>query len=141
MGYYPTPPDVVDRIKSFLHYPDGNVNLLDPCCGQGQALGTVAEGANATTYGIELAQYRAEEAKSLLDHVLKCSYGDTRISHSAFPFLSLNPPYDWATPDEQERRKCTEKAFLRGTVPYVKPSRLLTYIVLQHGRLECLPQG
>lgn len=126
MGYYPTPPDVVDRINSFLSYPDENVNLLDSCCGEGQALKTLAEGTNAETYGIGLHEYRAEQAKSLLDHVLKCSYEDTRISNNAFSCRFLNPPYDWVGREgDTERSESTEHTFPKGTARYVQPSGVL----------------
>ena len=137
MGYYPTPLDVARRIRSFLSYPDERVALLDPCCGEGQALKAQAEGANAETYGIELDEYRAEEAKSILDHVLKCSYEDTRISNNAFSCLFLNPPYDWVgRGDDDERSERTEHAFLKGTVRYVQPEGVLVYVVPQHRVVE-----
>ncbi len=44
MGYYPTPLGVVDRIRTFVRYPDDRVNLLDPCCGEGDALRRPASG-------------------------------------------------------------------------------------------------
>ena len=58
MGYYPTPIPVVDRIKTFLNYPEENVNILDPCCGEGLALKNLVDGVNAKTYGIELDEYK-----------------------------------------------------------------------------------
>lgn len=119
MGYYPTPPDVAERIGSFLRYPEGNVNLLDPCCGEGLALSTLADGAHATTYGIELDGHRAELAKQNLDHVLKCSYEDTRISNNAFSCLFLNPPYDW------EKREAHQLGLPNRSAEYACPSREL----------------
>ncbi len=38
MGYYPTPLSVVDRIRLFLEFPENDVSLFDPCCGEGFAL-------------------------------------------------------------------------------------------------------
>lgn len=131
MGYYPTPRDVVDRIRSLLGFPEENVNLLDPCCGEGAALARLAEGHNATTYGIELDKYRARQAQERLDHVLACSYEDARVSHNAFSMLYLNPPYDWQADEGGEGSERVETAFLRGTVRYVQPSGLLVYIVPQ----------
>jgi len=133
MGYYPTPPEVVDGVRSFLRYPKDSVNLLDPCCGEGLALNRLADGANATTYGIEPDEYRAAEAKANLDHVLKCGYEDVRISNNAFSCLFLNPPYDWETEGEDvPYRERTEQAFLRGTARYLQPEGILVYIVPQH---------
>jgi len=133
MGYYPTPLQVVERIRSFLSFPDENANVLDPCCGEGAALKSLAAGVNAETYGIELDRYRAGEAKKSLDNLLQCGYEDARISNNAFSCLFLNPPYDWqesGTLDE-DRHERTEKAFLRGTVKYLLPEGILVYIVPQ----------
>ena len=52
-GYYPTPPRVVDYIRSLLFAPtrygrnrDQIVRLLDPCCGPGDALRQLANSIN-----------------------------------------------------------------------------------------------
>jgi hypothetical protein len=130
MGYYPTPLSVIDRARYFLLFPEDNVNFLDPCCGEGLALKNLVKGHEAGTYGIELDGYRAEEAKANLDHVLKGSYEDARISNAAFSCLFLNPPYDWDTSGEPNGER-KEKAFLRGTVKYLQPEGVLIYIVPQ----------
>jgi 16S rRNA G966 N2-methylase RsmD len=135
MGYYPTPLSVVERIRSFLKFPEENVNLFDPCCGEGLALEKLKGDAKATTYGIELDEYRAEQAKSNLDHVIKGSYEDARVSNNAFSCLFLNPPYDWDIPDEDERSERKEKTFLKGTVRYLQPSGVIISIIPQ-GRLS-----
>lgn len=135
MGYYPTPLGVVERISSFLEFPQDNMNLLDPCCGEGLALKKLAEDFKTTTYGIELDEYRVKQAKSNLDHVIKGSYEDAKISNNAFSCLFLNPPYDWETSfDDNSERK--EKTFLKGTVKYLKPSGTLIYIIPQHRLTE-----
>ena len=133
MGYYPTPLPVTERIRSFLSYPSEKVNVLDPCCGEGEAVKVLAEGTKAATYGIELDEYRAGRAKDVLGHVLHCGYEDARMSNRAFSFLFLNPPYDWqktGAPEGFENER-TEKAFLRGTVKYLVPEGVLVYIVPQ----------
>lgn len=129
MGYFPTPISVVERIKSFIRFTDDNT-ILDPCCGEGDALQKLAEGSGARTYGIEIDAYRAEEAKTKLDYVLKCGYEQTRISNGAFSCLFLNPPYDWETEDEGNERK--EKLFLKETIKYLQPGGLLIYIIPQN---------
>lgn len=129
MGYYPTPLMVVERIKSFIRFPE-NASILDPCCGEGNALQKLAEGTGAKTYGIEVDEFRAEEAKTKLDHVLKCGYEQTRISNAVFSCLFLNPPYDWETEDEGSERK--EKVFLKETIKYLQPQGLLVYVIPQN---------
>ena len=88
MGYYPTPLSVVARIRSFLRFPKDSVSLFDPCCGEGLALQKLGGDANVTTYGIELDQYRAEQARKKLDYVIKGSYEDAKVSNSAFLVFS-----------------------------------------------------
>jgi hypothetical protein len=131
MGYYPTPPDVVDQVRSFVEYPKDHTTLLDPCCGEGLALSAMRDGQPATTYGIEPDQHRAKAAAKRVDHVLRCGYEDARISNNAFSCLFLNPPYDWETHEAGERSERTEYAFLKGTSRYLQPDGLLVYIVPQ----------
>jgi type I restriction-modification system DNA methylase subunit len=50
MGYYPTPLSVVERVRSFLKFPEENANLFDPCCGEGLALKNLKGDAKAMTY-------------------------------------------------------------------------------------------
>jgi len=134
MGYYPTPLNVIDRIKSFMSVPENQkINAFDPCCGEGLALKHLTEGWNCQTYGIELDEHRAEEAKQNLNHVLKCSYTQTRITNGCFSVLFLNPPYDDETFNNgivtcSERK---EKIFLKDTIKYLKPKGLLVYIIPQ----------
>lgn len=129
LGHYPTPLSVVERIKSFIRFAE-DITILDPCCGEGNALQKLAEGTDVKTYGIEIDAYRAEEAKTKLDYVLKCGYEQTRISNGAFSCLFLNPPYDWETEDEGNERK--EKVFLKETIKYLQPGGLLVYVIPQN---------
>jgi hypothetical protein len=134
LGFYPTPISVIDRIKSIVSVPESQrINAFDPCCGEGMALKHLADGWDCQTYGIELDEHRAEEAKQNLDNALKCSYTQTRITNGCFSVLFLNPPYDDETfsngmVTSSERK---EKIFLRDTVKYLKPKGLLIYIIPQ----------
>jgi len=134
MGYYPTPLSVIERIKTFIACPENqHINALDPCCGEGLALKKLAEGFDCQTYGIELDGHRAEKAKKNLNHVLWCSYTETRISNGCFSILFLNPPYDEETLNDgittSSERK--EKVFLKDTITYLQPGGLLVYIIPQ----------
>lgn len=133
MGYYPTPISIADRIRSFIIAPEHPVNVLDPCCGEGLAVRHLVSGWEADTYGIELDGHRADEAKQNLNHVLKCSYAQTRITNGCFSVLFLNPPYDEETLNDgtvtSSERK--EKLFLKDTIKYLKPCGLLVYIIPQ----------
>lgn len=131
MGYYPTPLTVVDRIRSFISFPEEEASLLDPCCGEGLALERLSGDANAETFGIELDGFRADQAKDRLDRVMKGSYEDARITNNAFSCLYLNPPYDWEAHDESEGSRRKEKSFLAGTERYLRPEGMLIYIIPQ----------
>lgn len=140
MGYYPTPLSVVERVRSSLRFPEDNANLLDPRCGEGLALRGLKGDAKATTYGIELDECKAEEAKTNLDHVIKGDYEDARISNNVFSCLFLNPPYDWGIPDDEGNER-KEKTFLRGTVRHLQPSGTLVYIMSQKRLSRCAHVG
>ena len=129
LGYFPTPPTVVERIKTFIKITDG-ATILDPCCGEGNALKQLAEGTEANTYGVELDGHRAEEAKTRLTRTLKCGIEQARITNGAFSLLFLNPPYDWESQEEGNERK--EKSFLRETIKYLQPGGLLIFIIPQN---------
>jgi hypothetical protein len=133
MGFYPTPLSVVDRIRSFIIPPEHQVNAFDPCCGEGIALKRFAEGHDCGTYGIELDNFRAEQAKANIDHILKGSFADARVTNGCFSVLFLNPPYDDETlsdgiTTDSERK---EKVFLKDSIRYLQPGGLLIYIIPQ----------
>ncbi|MEQ6359534.1 DUF6094 domain-containing protein [Thermoanaerobacter thermohydrosulfuricus] len=126
MGYYPTPLSVVEKIKSFINFPDASFSMLDPCCGCGTALQKLAEGTKGVTYGIELDGERYKEAKEKLHRVAKGGYEIATVSNEAFSVLFLNPPYDF---DTNGQRK--EKIFLQDTQKYLIKGGLLIYIIPQ----------
>ena len=146
-GYYPTPPRVTDIILKGLYRPYGGrhakkgARLLDPCCGQGEALHSLAKkaqsaGALVTTYGVELSQQRARAARPIIDHVLNSDFFHTTIAHDAFDILWLNPPYDLETPDSAVRR--SETAYLQRATPYLKREfGLLIFLIPQNALADC----
>ncbi len=135
-GYYPTPPRVVDYVRTLLApYPvwgranRGNViRLLDPCCGPGDALrqlaGSMGRGAPVETYGVELHSERAQQAAEQLDHALSSDLFRCSIANRMFNLLWLNPPYDW---DREDKR--VEHAFLTHCTRYLEPAGVLVFII------------
>jgi tRNA1(Val) A37 N6-methylase TrmN6 len=99
-GFYPTPPEVIERVAQLFVLGQEKIFLLDPCCGNGQALSLLkkrleARGAVTYGYGIELSSDRAKQARELLDKVLSGSVFSTIIQpHNSFDVVFLNPPYD-----------------------------------------------
>jgi hypothetical protein len=130
-GYYPTPPEEVELICSRLRPApgaEGELNLLDPCCGEGEALRAMAgalksRGAKVTSFGIELEKGRAEKARQVLDRVLHSPYEDAVVTPGVFSFLWLNPPY---TEVDGQR---AEMVFLRDLSDRLVPGGLLGYCV------------
>ena len=134
-GYYPTPPRVIDYVRSLLFAPvrygrqrDQIVRFLDPCCGPGDALRQLADAMNRhvpiETYGVELHTERAQEAAEQLDHALSSDLFRCSIANRTFNLLWLNPPYDH---DREDKR--VEHAFLTHSTRYLEPDGVLVYII------------
>ncbi len=129
--FYPTPPSVVERVAVLVrHAPSTNrgvARLLDPCCGAGGALRQFADAiGGGETYGIEIEQNRAAEAREVLDHLIAGSAFAVRLGHEAFSCLWLNPPYD-----DGDDGKRLEHSFLTTLSRALAPGGLLIYIVPQ----------
>lgn len=135
MGYYPTPSRITSLIRDRLEFPDRPFAALDPCAGEGIALAHVCTGTQAETYGIELDEQRAQQARGLINHVLYSSIEEAKISHASFSLLWLNPPYDDQHEERQEGAKKTvrkERFFLRRCLPFLAAGGVLIYIVPRH---------
>ncbi len=91
MGFYPTSVETLKKVKELFRFEDG-ATLVDPCCGEGDALATFK--GCGKLYGIELDSLRAQKASSKLDVLLNAdaTLGVRRSLHWA-SFLFLNPPY------------------------------------------------
>ncbi len=128
MGYYPTDQDNLAYIKKAITFPSNTLsNILDPCCGCGKALSYLAEGTKCKTYGIELDEIRAEEARKRLTRIGKGSYFGSRVSHEAFHMIYLNPPYLTVYSDGHNVR--SEKKFLVQTLYHLVYGGLLIYVI------------
>ena len=102
LGYYPTPPGIVEHVKKAIALAEpGTYRCMDTCCGEGEALAQLTNGLGnqesiIETYGVELDEGRYQVATQKLDKVL---WGDAlneiTVSSKAFSLLWLNPPYDW----------------------------------------------
>ena len=129
MGFYITPTNVVEDIKRSLRIKPG-ARLLDPCCGEGEALEQVATNTSAGTYGVELEKNRYEAAS----RVLSCAaWGDAlwdfRASQAAFSLLWLNPPYDLEEFEFGVERERLEVRFLEKGWQYLQKGGVLVYII------------
>jgi predicted RNA methylase len=124
-GFFPTPELVLEWLCSRLKF-NSHADVLDPCCGTGDALVRLAEALGSTAYGIELDSQRAKQASKRCENI---ELGDAlTFKARGFGLLYLNPPYD------VERGERLEVRFLkhfhsslafRGTLMYVIPEYVL----------------
>lgn len=134
MGYFPTDLEHVKLIKKAVRFPKGQVNILDPCCGEGLALKAFSEGENAATYGIEIDEERGRRARENLDRAVLGSFFYSRYPFGRFHAIFLNPPY-LSCPGPDGRRRM-ERAFLADTLPLIMKGGLLVYIIPSHRATE-----
>ena len=127
LGYYPTDPEHVARLKSAVTFPDTQVRILDPCCGCGKALAQFAEGTQSVTYGVEVDEARREEALSRLDKAAFGSYFRSNIGSRSFHCVFLNPPYLSMASNAGNIR--AEKAFLSSARFHLVSNGVLIYII------------
>ncbi|MFM2666725.1 DUF6094 domain-containing protein [Vibrio mediterranei] len=138
-GYYPTDEPTLTLIASRLSFKAGVQRLLDPCCGQGEALRFLATHINGQkqsqlhTYGVELDQDRAARASSQLDTVLRSNAFDTMIGQGSQSLLFLNPPYgDVVTDhvDKQQREMARlEIQFTQRMLPTLKRDGVMVLVL------------
>jgi predicted RNA methylase len=126
-GFYPTPPEVVDIIQTWIgEKKPGPRRLLDPCCGTGEPAAHIAAAAGCDAYGVEINKERAQVAQKILTKVVAGNLFSVRARPEGFSILYLNPPYDF---DQEDGR--TELSFLKHTLPYLAPGGLLLFLVPQ----------
>lgn len=127
MGYFPLALREVRRIRTFLRLPDNECVVLDPCAGCGTALVEMTSGGNAVRYGIELDAYRAEQASSVLEHVIHGSCFEVHCPVESYSMLALNPPYDWECGESRNER--LEYVFLNHGFRWLKAGGVLVLVV------------
>ena len=140
MGHYPTDLGHVGHIARSISFPAGvTANLLDPCCGTGDALLRLSLGADCRCYGIELDDHRAQRAQEQLYRVGFGSFFGAHISPGTFHTVFLNPPY-LSVLSEAGGRSRDEKRFLVESIPLLMFGGLLIYIVPYYRLTEDLCQ-
>lgn len=129
MGFYPTPPEVTDLVRSWLQFPEGPFPALDPCAGEGEALARCLRGSQGVGYGIEIDGGRVLAARQHLGRVLCCDALQPRSAHEAWSLLWLNPFYDDGTSEGGGRAERMEKSFLSEYIRRLVPGGVLVYII------------
>ncbi len=138
MGYFPLPLSEAQRIRQFLSFPEKSSSALDPCIGDGGAFAAITSGAEIIRYGIELDDYRAEQAMQQIGHVVQ---GNTLEMHCPVESLGLlyeNPPYDWTLQRSADGRSGrTEQAFLSHTYRWLRPGGVLVLVIPGERLADC----
>jgi hypothetical protein len=149
-GYFPTDDLTMGRILNALDVGPYNVNLFDPCCGEGAALAEIKHAfesellelgdqtrpvGQVCAYGVEYDKERAWNAKKWLDLVAHSDIHDMAIKARSMGLLFLNPPYgDLVTDqaglaDSKGMRKRLEKEFFKLCHPWLAFDGVLVLIV------------
>jgi len=136
-GFYATPPsEMAHLLKNYVVCKPGTqVNVLDPCCGEGEALKQAGDylaglGAQVETYGIEIEASRAAVAKTKATKVLHTGYEYLRASNNAFNLAYINPPYDWSA--QKERMELVFFRDLTAPDQYIQPGALVIFCIPQY---------
>lgn len=132
MGYYPTPPVVVEAIKSLLAFPEQTFYALDPCCGEGKALEQLLSNTAGTGCGVELDAARAKEARSRLTRVLNDAWEFCTVQHDCFSLCLNNPPYDHDIKEDLfKKAKRKEYLWIKDMHAHLLPGAVMVYIIQQ----------
>ncbi|MFI5387268.1 MAG: DUF6094 domain-containing protein [Fimbriimonadales bacterium] len=130
--FYPAPPEAIAGILRHLKIPDPppeqklkpeDINVLDPCSGEGKALVQLAEGLGVSSghvFAVELNARRAATIAANHPEVRllgPCSFAATRISRHSISLVYFNPPFD----DQLGCSGREEVAFLRQAVDLLVP--------------------
>ncbi|MFD1676089.1 DUF6094 domain-containing protein [Alicyclobacillus fodiniaquatilis] len=140
-GYYPTPTTMVRKILARLSF-SGQTRLIDPCCGEGDALALVASAApqGSEAYGIELDGHRAEEAGQKLTKVVQCAYEVARVEPQSMQIMFLNPPYDSNSGQEGEANR-KELIFLRDLSKVMAADGILVFVIPRYTLKQSMVQA
>lgn len=138
LGFYPTPHKEMELILKRVKVESGEeVTILDPCAGEGDALAMAQRhlesmGGIVTSYGVEIEESRAKEAKKKIDHLLHCGYEEMVSSKEAISFMYLNPPFQEVNGERSER------TFLRDlTYDRLSPNGLFIFNLPQPELYDC----
>lgn len=133
MGYYPAPWEAIDQFTRFIRVdPDKEVSILDPCAGEGLAVGTVAKSCGIPQdriWGIELDVARVEQCRQNLPNANilgPASAFGIACSANSLSMVWANPPFDT---DAGTR---LEAQFLDSVTRWLVPRGILAFACPQH---------
>jgi len=132
-GFYPAPSDAVALALRHLRppsEPDAPFAILDPCAGEGEAIGQLADGLGCRpdlVHAIELESSRAEKCRQRLPEaqlLAPASYFGCRIRSWSFSLVWCNPPFD----DEIGGGERVEGQFLGSALALLAPKGILCLV-------------
>jgi hypothetical protein len=135
MGYYPLPESEAFKIRSLLAYSEP-ASVIDPCVGQGTALGFVTGNAPVRRYGVELDAERARIAGSKGIETMQGNTFDVIAKPESFSLLYLNPPYDSEIGSIGNRRM--EAVFLEHTYRWLRMEGILILVIPFERLQDCV---
>jgi len=91
------------------------------------AIATITSGVESVRHGIELDDFRAEEARFVLDHVIQGNCFTVHSTVESFSLLFENPPYDFEVGENRNGRM--EYLFLEHTYRWLKPGGGLVFVI------------
>ena len=135
LGFYPAPPAAIEALCRHLAPtvgPGPGPAILDPCCGDGAALGRLAAHLDcrpARVHGIELDEARGDRARAALPGspiLAPCGFESTRaLPWGSFGLVYLNPPFD----GELGGGRRLEEAWLRRAGDLLAPGGVMVLIL------------
>lgn len=101
LGFYPCPLGVVDLIAE-RHVTTTNPDsfaILDPCCGEGEAVKRLADKLGVTNeriFAVELDRNRAAKAVETISgaHIMNTSFQSVYMTPGSIGLAWVNPPFD-----------------------------------------------
>jgi hypothetical protein len=135
MGYYPLPESEAVKIRSLLAYSEP-ASVIDPCVGQGTALGLVTSNAPVRRHGVELDAERARIAGSNGIETIQGNTFDAIAKPESFSLLYLNPPYDSEIGSIGNRRM--EAVFLEHTYRWLRMEGVLILVIPFERLQDCV---
>lgn len=131
-GFYPVAEEVVRLFAGRLVFEDpGRAIVLDPCCGEGDALAALLEAAGVSErngYAIELDEGRSVAVRKKLPAsrvVGSADFLGTTITGQSMSLVWLNPPFD----DEYGGGGRVEMEFLARTTTCLVKGGVLAFVL------------
>ena len=130
-GAYFTDVSHCRSIGTIFDFPDEEMLVLEPSCGDGKAVRAVtADAADAVLFGVELngETYSEVKKEGIFECIVNADYlSGTIISNNAFSFAFMNPPYGDSKEGESKDR--LETRFVVRATTHLCPGAELALVI------------